>query len=310
MSTHWQNVALWESASTPSWSGNRSWCELYQVYASHFNRRQSFILFQIFSTVVNSSSIFQTAVSPKTVPASTQLRSLWVSTTSIARASSTEIWSPRISSSTPMATSRSRTSVSQSRTSRATSFTVSVERLSISLLKSSWRRCGSLGVVTCSPTERRWIGGLWARWSTRWSPACLRSTTKTDEWCTIRFWVLRWASARICRQIYPWVYSVNPSLHAYDICSRLLDRHPETRLGNNIEDIMNHPWFADIDWDKLYQKEVVPPFKPTVSGAADVRNVDREFLAELPTVTPTFEGKVLTDQSAFNGFSYNPTNMK
>lgn len=73
---------------------------------------------------------------------------------------------------------------------------------------------------------------------------------------------------------------------------------------------MNHPWFADIDWDKLYQKEVVPPFKPTVSGAADVRNVDREFLAELPTVTPTFEGKVLTDQSAFNGFSYNPTNMK
>ena len=100
------------------------------------------------------------------------------------------------------------------------------------------------------------------------------------------------------------------SADAYDICSRLLDRHPETRLGNNIEDIMNHPWFADIDWDKLYQKEVVPPFKPTVSGAADVRNVDREFLAELPTVTPTFEGKVLTDQSAFNGFSYNPTNMK
>lgn len=73
---------------------------------------------------------------------------------------------------------------------------------------------------------------------------------------------------------------------------------------------MNHPWFADIDWEKLVRKEVVPPFKPTVHGADDVRNVDREFLAEVPAVTPTMEGKILTDQTAFTGFSYNPSNMK
>lgn len=90
----------------------------------------------------------------------------------------------------------------------------------------------------------------------------------------------------------------------------MLDRKPETRLGNNIDDIMNHPWFADIDWEKLVRKEVVPPFKPTVHGADDVRNVDREFLAEVPAVTPTMEGKILTDQTAFTGFSYNPSNMK
>lgn len=103
---------------------------------------------------------------------------------------------------------------------------------------------------------------------------------------------------------------VTPSRNAYDMCSRLLTRNPEKRLGSgSFEEVMGHPWFRDIDWDKLYKKEVVPPFKPIVSGADDVRNVDSEFLGELPAVTPTFEGKVLTDPNAFTGFSYNPNQM-
>ncbi|KAK8796497.1 hypothetical protein WA588_000628 [Blastocystis sp. NMH] len=100
------------------------------------------------------------------------------------------------------------------------------------------------------------------------------------------------------------------SPEAYDICQRFLDRNPETRLGSaSFEDICNHPWFASIDWEKLFNKQVVPPFKPVVKGAEDVENVDSEFLQELPTVTPTFEGKALTDPSAFEGFSYNPNQM-
>ena len=99
-------------------------------------------------------------------------------------------------------------------------------------------------------------------------------------------------------------------MNAFDICVRFLDRKPESRLGSNgFDEIKNHPWFAGIDWDKLYRKEVVPPYKPMVHNSEDVGNIDREFLVEVPTVTPTFEGKVLTDQSAFNGFSYNPNNL-
>lgn len=91
------------------------------------------------------------------------------------------------------------------------------------------------------------------------------------------------------------------------MCSRLLIRDPEQRLGcSSFEDLMNHPWFRDIDWEKLYKKQMVPPFKPVVSGAEDVRNVDSEFLEELPAITPTYEGKALTDPDAFTGFSYNP----
>lgn len=98
--------------------------------------------------------------------------------------------------------------------------------------------------------------------------------------------------------------------HAFDICTRFLDRNPETRLGSNgFEDIKNHPWFACIDWDKLFRREMIPPYKPVVHGTEDVGNIDKEFTDEVPTVTPTFEGKVLTDQNAFNGFSYNPSKL-
>ena len=92
------------------------------------------------------------------------------------------------------------------------------------------------------------------------------------------------------------VSALSTFTHAYDICQRFLDRNPETRLGSaSFEDICNPPWFASIDWEKLFNKQVVPPFKPVVKGAEDVENVDSEFLQELPTVTPTFEGKALTD---------------
>ena len=80
--------------------------------------------------------------------------------------------------------------------------------------------------------------------------------------------------------------------------------------SNGFDDIKNHPWFACIDWEKLYKREMVPPFKPMVHGSEDVGNIDAEFLEEVPTVTPTFENnKGLTDPSAFNGFSYNPSRM-
>ncbi|BEI87199.1 hypothetical protein CcaverHIS002_0705450 [Cutaneotrichosporon cavernicola] len=46
-----------------------------------------------------------------------------------------------------------------------------------------------------------------------------------------------------------------------------LERDPTKRLGyrpggGGFEDIKAHPWFAGIDWDALYNKQVVPPFEP------------------------------------------------
>lgn len=28
---------------------------------------------------------------------------------------------------------------------------------------------------------------------------------------------------------------------------------------------MQHPWFADVDWEKVYNKEVKPPLVPDIN---------------------------------------------
>jgi protein-serine/threonine kinase len=46
------------------------------------------------------------------------------------------------------------------------------------------------------------------------------------------------------------------------ICS-LLRQNPNARLGrNSIEEIKQHPFFAEINWEKMLRKEVKPPIKP------------------------------------------------
>lgn len=49
-----------------------------------------------------------------------------------------------------------------------------------------------------------------------------------------------------------------------DIITKLLNKDVETRLGsqNDADEIVNHPWFSDIDWDKIMKKELPSPFQP------------------------------------------------
>ncbi|KZF19746.1 Pkinase-domain-containing protein [Xylona heveae TC161] len=59
----------------------------------------------------------------------------------------------------------------------------------------------------------------------------------------------------------------------------LLNRNPKHRLGatNDAEELKNHPFFADVDWDALLKKNVVPPFKPKLKSQLDTSNFDPEF---------------------------------
>lgn len=50
---------------------------------------------------------------------------------------------------------------------------------------------------------------------------------------------------------------------ARDLLSKLLHRRPEERLGSNgVEEIQNHPFFANLDWEDVYHRRVAPPFLP------------------------------------------------
>jgi len=50
---------------------------------------------------------------------------------------------------------------------------------------------------------------------------------------------------------------------AADLCRRLLDKNHRTRLGaNGCEEIMAHPWFKSVKWEKIISDKQKPPFEP------------------------------------------------
>lgn len=61
----------------------------------------------------------------------------------------------------------------------------------------------------------------------------------------------------------------------------LLNRNPLQRLGaNGGAEVRAHPFFATIDWDALYNRQISPPFNPTrnqAGGAIDTSNFEKEF---------------------------------
>lgn len=49
-----------------------------------------------------------------------------------------------------------------------------------------------------------------------------------------------------------------------DVITRLLDRDQSTRLGNNGDaaEVKAHPFFADINWTALENREIDAEYKP------------------------------------------------
>lgn len=57
-------------------------------------------------------------------------------------------------------------------------------------------------------------------------------------------------------------YRIDYSNEFMDIVLRLLDKERATRLGaNGFEEIANHPFFADINREKLMTREMAPPIR-------------------------------------------------
>lgn len=72
------------------------------------------------------------------------------------------------------------------------------------------------------------------------------------------------------------------SAEAQSIISGLCTVDTSKRLGNisgGAETVKQHPWFKDIDWDRVYRREVDGPIVPHLCGPADTRNFD-EYEAE------------------------------
>jgi serine/threonine protein kinase len=90
-------------------------------------------------------------------------------------------------------------------------------------------------------------------------------------------------------------------IYAKDLVRKLLTADRTKRYGcleNGAEDIKRHKWFENVDWDKVYNRAVKPPFVPGFTSPDDTSNFDRypeeESIQLLPLST--------RDQQLFDDF--------
>uniref|UniRef100_A0A8C7VAH3 Ribosomal protein S6 kinase n=1 Tax=Oncorhynchus mykiss TaxID=8022 RepID=A0A8C7VAH3_ONCMY len=98
------------------------------------------------------------------------------------------------------------------------------------------------------------------------------------------------------------------SQDAQSLLRNLFKRNPGNRLGagpDGVEEIKRHSLFSTIDWNKLFRRELHPPFKPASGRPDDTIYFDSEFTAKTPRDSPGCPPSANTNQ-LFRGFSFVP----
>jgi serine/threonine protein kinase len=86
-----------------------------------------------------------------------------------------------------------------------------------------------------------------------------------------------------------------------DFVNKCIQRRPMSRLGfNGIDELKDHKWFEDIDWELLYEMKVKPPFVPRSSDHFKPRI--KEQLNVPKSLKPHIE--YLEINNKFNGYYY------
>ena len=95
-----------------------------------------------------------------------------------------------------------------------------------------------------------------------------------------------------------------------DLISRLLTRDPAKRIGstNGVEEIKQHPFFKDIDFEKLQNKALDAPYKPDMEDMrrkgkpVEQAAKEAEFEAAESLIDKKFQKLVTKNQAKFEGF--------
>ncbi|XP_041508129.1 ribosomal protein S6 kinase alpha-1 [Microtus oregoni] len=101
------------------------------------------------------------------------------------------------------------------------------------------------------------------------------------------------------------------STEAQSLLRALFKRNPANRLGSGpdgAEEIKRHVFYSSIDWNKLYRREIKPPFKPAVAQPDDTFYFDTEFTSRTPRDSPGIPPSAGAHQ-LFRGFSFVATGL-
>ncbi|XP_045714940.1 ribosomal protein S6 kinase alpha-1 isoform X1 [Phyllostomus hastatus] len=101
------------------------------------------------------------------------------------------------------------------------------------------------------------------------------------------------------------------STEAQSLLRALFKRNPANRLGSGpdgAEEIKRHIFYSTIDWNKLYRREIKPPFKPAVAQPDDTFYFDTEFTSRTPKDSPGIPPSAGAHQ-LFRGFSFVATGL-
>jgi p70 ribosomal S6 kinase len=89
----------------------------------------------------------------------------------------------------------------------------------------------------------------------------------------------------------------------HSVLKGLIERDVAKRL--TLAKLKAHPFFKGIDWVKLENHEIEPPFKPAVTrGAEDTSNFDTEYTSVKPEFSPVPRRHDDDFDHYFKNFSY------
>lgn len=108
-------------------------------------------------------------------------------------------------------------------------------------------------------------------------------------------------------------YPDDMSASCKDLLKGLFKKDPSERLGGkdgNAEEIKNHPWYSQVDWDILYEKKIIPPFKPKLASDDDTAYIDNEFTEMVPFDSAADEKVLESGSLTWKDFTFEDDKMK
>lgn len=109
------------------------------------------------------------------------------------------------------------------------------------------------------------------------------------------------------------LYPIDMAGDIVQIFQGLLTKDPEKRLGagpRDALDVMDEPFFRNINFDDILALRVQPPYIPEIKSAEDTSYFEQEFTSAAPTLTPMPSVLDTRQQEEFRGFSFMPDDLE